>query len=80
MRCSKCDHVGKMALWLLGYPEAALRDTDDALKNAREMSQAATLMWALTLTTWLHIWRGNSVAANAQLDEVVALADENEGW
>ncbi len=35
------------ALWLLGYPEAALRDTDDALKNAREMGQAATLMYAL---------------------------------
>ena len=25
-----------IALWLLGYPEAALRDADDALKNARE--------------------------------------------
>ena len=35
------------ALWLLGYPEAALRDTDSALKNAREIGQAATLMWAL---------------------------------
>ena len=33
-----------LALWLLGYPEAALRDADDALKNAREMGQAATLM------------------------------------
>jgi hypothetical protein len=28
-------------------PEAALRDSDDALKNAREMDQAATLMYAL---------------------------------
>ena len=36
-----------LALWLLGYPEAALRDADDALKNAREMGQAATLMYAL---------------------------------
>jgi class 3 adenylate cyclase len=31
------------ALWLLGYPEAAVRDADDALRNAREMRQAATL-------------------------------------
>ncbi|HLN49351.1 MAG TPA: hypothetical protein VK251_07555, partial [Steroidobacteraceae bacterium] len=30
------------ALWLLGYPDAALRDTDDALKNARETGQVAT--------------------------------------
>src|SRR5262249_19799762 len=35
------------ALWLLGYPEAALRDADDALKNAREIGQTATLMFAL---------------------------------
>jgi tetratricopeptide (TPR) repeat protein len=35
------------ALWPLGYPEAALRDADDALRNAREIGQAATLMFAL---------------------------------
>ena len=32
------------ALWLLGYPEAALADADHALKDAREIGQAATLM------------------------------------
>ena len=80
------------ALWLLGYPEAALTDTDDALKNAREMGQAATQMFALDFTTWLHVWRGNYAAANALLDEVIAVADEkgilfwkawgsmNQGW
>ena len=36
-----------LALWLLGYPEAALADADDALKDAREIGQAATLMYAL---------------------------------
>ena len=35
------------ALWSLGYPDAALRDADDALKDAREIGQAATLMYAL---------------------------------
>ena len=35
------------ALWLLGYPEAALADADHALKDAREIGQAATLMYAL---------------------------------
>ncbi len=37
-----------LALWLLGYPEAALADADHALKDAREIGQAATLMYALT--------------------------------
>ena len=36
-----------LALWLLGYPEAALADADQALKDAREIGQAATLMVAL---------------------------------
>jgi tetratricopeptide (TPR) repeat protein len=37
-------------LWMLGYPEAALADTDEALKNAREIGQAPTLMFALQVT------------------------------
>jgi hypothetical protein len=32
------------ALGLLGYPEAALADADHALKDARDIGQAATLM------------------------------------
>ena len=36
-----------MALWLLGYPKAALADAEHALKDAREIGQAATLMYAL---------------------------------
>ena len=35
------------ALWMLGYPEAALADADHALKDAREIGHAATLMYAL---------------------------------
>ena len=63
-------------LWWLGYPEAALADAGDALRDAREIGQAATLMYALTITSLTHICCGNYVAANAQLDEVAALADE----
>jgi predicted ATPase len=63
-------------LWLLGYPEAALRDTDDALKNALETGQAATSMYALRCAAWTHIHCGNYGAANAQSDDLVALADE----
>ena len=36
-----------LALWFLGYPEAALADAEHALKDAREIGQAATLMYAL---------------------------------
>ena len=64
------------ALWLLGYPEAALRDADDALRNARELGQAATLMLALCITAVPYILCGNRAAAAAQAQELVALAEE----
>jgi predicted ATPase len=65
-----------LALWLLGYPQAALADAEQALKDSREIGQAATLMNALANTTWTLIHRGDYAAASIQLNEVVALADE----
>jgi predicted ATPase len=64
------------ALWLLGYPEAALADIDYALTDAREIGQAATLMYTLGLTSLSHFFCGNCVAAMAQSDELLALADQ----
>jgi predicted ATPase len=65
-----------LALWLLGYPQAALADVEHALKDSREIGQAPTLMNALGLTTWTLIHCGNYAAASIQLNEVVTLADE----
>jgi class 3 adenylate cyclase/predicted ATPase len=65
-----------VSLWLLGYPEAALADAEEAIKLAREISHAATLMYALAFATWTHIQCGNYAAASAQADEDVAVADE----
>jgi class 3 adenylate cyclase/predicted ATPase len=65
-----------LALWLLGSPEAAFADTRQALSDAREISQASTLMYALFHASTTYFHRGNYVAANAQIDELVRLADE----
>ena len=51
------------ALWLLGYPEAALADTERALSEAREIGQAATLMFALLHAGMTQIRCGNYAAA-----------------
>jgi hypothetical protein len=45
--------------WVLGYPDKAVADTDDALKNAREIGQAATLMFALSFASLTHVFCGN---------------------
>src|SRR5262249_26534354 len=70
------------ALWLLGYPQDALADADHALRNARELGQAATLMFALFFTSATHIQCGNYAAVLAQADELVTLAHEKgaEVW
>ena len=65
-----------IALWMLGYPKAALADTSHALKDAREIGQAATLMFGLSHASHTETRCGNYASANAQLDELIALADE----
>lgn len=64
------------ALWLLGYPDAALADSEQALRDSREIDHAATLMNTLTLTSFIHSFCGNYATASARADEGVALADK----
>ena len=61
---------------MLGYPEAALADIKDALKDAREIGQAASVMFALSHAPLIHFLCGNYAAANAEANELIALADE----
>jgi class 3 adenylate cyclase/predicted ATPase len=68
--------IRSWVLWLLGYPDAALREAEDALRNAREMGQAGTLMYALFHTAITYTLCGNCAAAAAQAQEQVALAEE----
>jgi predicted ATPase len=65
-----------LALWVLGYPEAALADADHALKDAREIGQAVTLMTALLTISLTHLCCGSYATANVLVDELVALANE----
>jgi class 3 adenylate cyclase/predicted ATPase len=64
------------ALWSLGYPRAALADTEHALNSAREIGQAATLMYAAAHAFWPNFWSGNYAVASALVEEAAALADE----
>jgi predicted ATPase len=64
------------ALWSLGHPKAALEDAEIAVKNAREIDQAATLMYALSNATWSHIYCGNYETAMALVQELLPLAQE----
>jgi tetratricopeptide (TPR) repeat protein len=63
-------------VWQLGYPAAARNDTERAVKNARETGHLATLIYALNRAANIYIWCGDYTTALAQLDELMALADE----
>ncbi len=65
------------ALWLLGYPEASRMDIEHALKDAREIGHAATLMYTIGHAQLPYILCGNYATANALVDELVALANQN---
>jgi class 3 adenylate cyclase/predicted ATPase len=65
-----------LALWMLGHPTAALADTDQLLTDAREIGQAATVMYALFHAAHIQLFRGNYQAVNTLGEEVVALAEE----
>jgi class 3 adenylate cyclase/predicted ATPase len=63
-----------VALWLLGYPDAALADIDRAIKDARAIGQAPTLMYALAHAPFTRFQCGDH--ATTVTEELVALADE----
>ena len=66
-----------LALWFLGYPEAARADMDHALENARRMKHAPTLMSALMWAGILSsLYFRDQTEANAQAEELIALAEE----
>src|SRR5262249_12341489 len=64
------------AAWVPGYPEAALADVKLAVKNAREIGHAPTLLYALLFASFTHALCGNYATARALSDEFLALADE----
>jgi class 3 adenylate cyclase/predicted ATPase len=71
-----CLGFRSMALWLLGYPEEALKDADCALTEARQIGHAATLMFTLNFPILVNTYCGDYERANELIDELVVLAEE----
>ena len=67
-----------LALWMLGYPDAALRKLPIALKSAREIGQAATLLFALSLAraSYRYPLRKLRSSKCANQTSCIALADK----
>ncbi len=65
-----------IASWLLGYPDAALADTNQALADTRAIGQAGTLMFALLHGSLIDMLCGDYAATSAATDELAALAEQ----
>src|SRR5262249_16488761 len=64
-------------VWQLGYAAASRNDAERAVKNAREMRHATTLMYALARAGISYgLFCRDYAAAHAQVDELIVLADE----
>ena len=64
-----------LALRSLGYLDAAQADNAHALRKARQIGHATSLMYALSFASATQIHCGNYATANATTDELIALAD-----
>jgi class 3 adenylate cyclase/predicted ATPase len=64
------------ALWHLGYPDAALKDVDLGLRNAREVGLATSLLYALFHFSVVEILCGRIDLGAAFAREMVSVAEE----
>jgi predicted ATPase len=71
-----CGYHAAEVLWLLGYPDQALRRSRDALTLARSLSHPATMANVLFFSAWFHHHRGDWQIVQARVDEGMTLATE----
>jgi len=65
-----------LASWFLGYPDAALATIDEAIRDAREIGDAPTLIYGLVHASMVHSQCGKRLAADVESAEAIALASE----
>jgi tetratricopeptide (TPR) repeat protein len=66
------------SLWTLGYPSRALADADEAVRYAREINHAASLMYALFHAAVPHLFSGAYSTANTLADQLEVFAREKD--
>ena len=64
------------ALWLLGYPEQALKKREEALTLAQDLSHPYSLAFALSHGALLHQYRQEVQAAQEQAEAAIAVCTE----
>jgi predicted ATPase len=71
-----CGTHAAQVLWLLGYPDQALRRNQEALSLGRELSHSFSLAFALFWAALVHQFRGEREAVQERTEAAMILAIE----
>ena len=71
-----CSHTA-LVLWLLGYPDRALKRCKEGLGLARELGVPFALTYALICEAFFHLLRRDGAAAQALAEEVIAVSTQH---
>jgi class 3 adenylate cyclase/predicted ATPase len=71
-----CGYHAAQVLWLLGYPDQALRRSREALALARDLFHPATVVHSLFFTAWFHQYLGDRQAVRDRIEEGRSLSTE----
>jgi predicted ATPase len=72
-----CLYWAALTLWLLGYPDQALKRSYEAITLAQELSRPFSLAGALNFTATVHQFRREGKAAQEQAEAAIALSTEH---
>ncbi|MFQ5813233.1 MAG: AAA family ATPase [Anaerolineae bacterium] len=72
-----CLSHAAWALWLLGYPDQALKRCQEALILAEELSHPFSIVFALNFAAVLHQFRQERQAVKERSEAVIALSTEH---
>jgi predicted ATPase len=71
-----CGYHAAQVLWLLGYPDQALRRSREALALARDLRHPGTLIHTLFFSAWFHQYLGDRQAVRDRIEEGMSLSNE----
>jgi TOMM system kinase/cyclase fusion protein len=71
-----CRSFGAMPIWVLGYPDQALRNIQEALNLAQELTHPFSLAIALNHAVTVHQFRREVQAVRERAEALMTLSDE----
>jgi predicted ATPase len=71
-----CLSLRAINLWFLGYPDQAFHSAQEGLALARDLHLPYNLAFASDILAWIHFYRGEPQAAQACLDLLFPLVNE----